>query len=133
MLRYCGSESVASTVWKLSFAASIYHLWRERNSRIFARKRLDDSTIINNIVSDVRACLLSWKEEPVNDTTRRLCIEWNIRGRTWLGQPRKNIHSKLREQSACPKLTKEDQAKGQEMRRKRRRKRTRKIGRKWIY
>lgn len=78
MLINWSNAFVASTVWKLTFSASIHHLWRKRNNRIFAAKQMDESTVGNNIVNDVRACLLSWKNIPVNDSNRMLCIEWNL-------------------------------------------------------
>lgn len=59
--QYRGGNSMVHTVWKLSFAATIYWLWKERNKRVFQLQGLDCSSLQQLIIDDIRACLSSWR------------------------------------------------------------------------
>lgn len=52
---------VMNSVFYLLFYAAVYHLWGERNSRIFQAKKGDREMVLNCIRRDIRACLGSWK------------------------------------------------------------------------
>lgn len=54
---YCRSKFVGCTILKLVFAASIYHIWGERNDRIFKQKGVELKVSFGQIVENVRACL----------------------------------------------------------------------------
>lgn len=57
----------------------------QKNNSILSKKRLDETVIINNIVTDVKACLLFWNKMSINNTNRLMCTEWNIRRRLLVG------------------------------------------------
>lgn len=50
---------MVQSVCKLSLAASIYHIWRERNARIFKQKMGNVDIVVQQIVSDVRGLALA--------------------------------------------------------------------------
>ena len=50
-----------NVIRKLCFAATVYHIWRERNSIIFSDCRSNDETLVSLICEDVRAKLMSVK------------------------------------------------------------------------
>lgn len=52
-------KSIENEVGKLVLAATVYHLWKERNSRLFRKDFHEEKEIIRNILEDVRLKLLS--------------------------------------------------------------------------
>ncbi|GKE79140.1 hypothetical protein Tco_1545260, partial [Tanacetum coccineum] len=50
---------VRSVISKLVFAASCYFIWKERNSRLFMKKKRSQDQVIDVIKSTVRLKLLS--------------------------------------------------------------------------
>ncbi|KAG5549149.1 hypothetical protein RHGRI_014497 [Rhododendron griersonianum] len=61
MQQHSSGSSMALTICKLSLAATVYWLWRERNLWVFQRKGVDFSLLQLSIIEDVRACLSSWR------------------------------------------------------------------------
>lgn len=55
--------SVLSLLFKLSLSASIYYIWKERNSRTFQEVGHDLATVEKLIVDEVRSCAVSWRTE----------------------------------------------------------------------
>ncbi|KAI8558376.1 hypothetical protein RHMOL_Rhmol04G0087000 [Rhododendron molle] len=46
-----GGSSMIHTIFKLSLAANMYWLWRERNGRVFHNLRRDCSSSLQNLVN----------------------------------------------------------------------------------
>lgn len=59
--QYRRSKNFRDSIFKLSTAASLDHLWCERNWRIFQNQCLRPEEIIPRIVRDLRACIASWR------------------------------------------------------------------------
>lgn len=59
----CRKGSVQSLLLKLSLSASIYYIWKERNSRIFQEVGHDLATVEKLIVDEVMSCAVSWRTE----------------------------------------------------------------------
>ncbi|KAI8573292.1 hypothetical protein RHMOL_Rhmol01G0266900 [Rhododendron molle] len=55
------SDSCPNRVYKLSIAASIYLIWRERNRRQFQGVSVPAQTLGNQIIEEVRGRLCSWR------------------------------------------------------------------------
>lgn len=75
------SETCGKGVWeiiqKLSFAAVVYHIWQERNSRIFNASKRSEEAVVNSICDDVRAKLMSVNVKTTVNVLRAE-KEWNI-------------------------------------------------------
>ena len=56
----------------------VYHVWGERNARIFQHKSLTVDLIISKIKNDIRARINSWRVVEHNPTNRQICNIGNI-------------------------------------------------------
>ncbi|KAI8567251.1 hypothetical protein RHMOL_Rhmol02G0106600 [Rhododendron molle] len=54
---------------KLGLAATIYHLWRERNSRVSTNLGSNSDVVAKKISEDIRACLCWWKAVKASSET----------------------------------------------------------------
>lgn len=61
------SSDSASNMYKLSVAAAIYWLWRERNRRQFQGVGLPAQNLGAQIIDEVRSCLCSWRNVKRSD------------------------------------------------------------------
>lgn len=59
---------------KLGLAASIYHLWRERNNCIFQSMGSNSDMVFRRVADDIRACLCSWKAVKASAETVKLLL-----------------------------------------------------------
>ncbi|KAH0776404.1 hypothetical protein KY290_007815 [Solanum tuberosum] len=50
--KYMKGRSSTTLVYKLAMASSVYHLWLERNSRIFIQKMQQTNTIVRYIIQE---------------------------------------------------------------------------------
>ncbi|GFS32020.1 hypothetical protein Acr_00g0020450 [Actinidia rufa] len=64
--------------YKTTLAAAIYHLWRERNARVFSQQAKDLLTLLRKIETDTRDSLNSWTRVVNSQINWLLCIEWSI-------------------------------------------------------
>lgn len=60
-VQHRGGSSFNHSVFKLSLAVVVYHLWCERNRRVFQRQALVSVALIARVLSDLRACIVSWR------------------------------------------------------------------------
>ncbi|KAI8530548.1 hypothetical protein RHMOL_Rhmol11G0068400 [Rhododendron molle] len=51
-------------MYKLSLAATVYYLWRGRNSQIFQQKGVDSNTVVRRVLEEVGACACSQRKIP---------------------------------------------------------------------
>ncbi|XP_058200946.1 uncharacterized protein LOC131315769 [Rhododendron vialii] len=66
-------------VAKVIFAATIYHVWGERNRRIFQQHRgLDVRNLEAQICTEVRACISSWRGVKRIGVNLALCSRWRF-------------------------------------------------------
>lgn len=68
----------SSTICKLALAATLYHLWRERNSRIFTQKLCSTADVTSAIIADVRGRVCSWGKVPYTRANAAICHNWNM-------------------------------------------------------
>ncbi|KAH7841749.1 hypothetical protein Vadar_033880 [Vaccinium darrowii] len=73
-----GAGALSSTVLKLGLAATIYHLWRERNSRVFQSRGASTDMVTLCIVEDIRSCLCSWKAVKRTHESAHLSVVWKL-------------------------------------------------------
>lgn len=57
---------------------TIYHIWNERNCRIFQQKGQDIPTVEKLIMEEVRSSAVSWRRIPKTPGNIRICVEWGI-------------------------------------------------------
>ena len=73
-----GHNSIWNVIRKICFAATVYHLWRERNHREFEQKEKDRDTLIKCIREDVRLKLISIKVKDTN-AVKEACNLWELK------------------------------------------------------
>lgn len=71
-------KTLGTVVRKLAWAATIYHLWRQRNARIQENQYLGQGYIIDLICIDVRLKAASFSEFVDNPSNRSYCDRWKI-------------------------------------------------------
>lgn len=70
----CKGKSLATIIHRLSFCSSVYHIWLERNNRIFSHERKPEEVVVKGIVSLVRYRLLA-----ISNITRTQTDEWFLK------------------------------------------------------
>ncbi|KAE9457723.1 hypothetical protein C3L33_10378, partial [Rhododendron williamsianum] len=71
-------SSLDHTIFRLSLAASLCWIWRERNSCVFQHQIRTAEGLITLIEEEVRACLASWRRVERNDANILLAMEWRV-------------------------------------------------------
>ncbi|KAI8560273.1 hypothetical protein RHMOL_Rhmol04G0242700 [Rhododendron molle] len=59
-VHYIKGKGLRNSLYKLSLAASIYHIWGERNLRFFQGKSRDVATVSLTIFNSIQAKANSW-------------------------------------------------------------------------
>ncbi|KAG5526234.1 hypothetical protein RHGRI_000940 [Rhododendron griersonianum] len=59
-------------------AASLYHIWLERNNRVFQGFPRDALALMSVVKLDIRSCLSLWRRVKRSSKNQRLCALWNI-------------------------------------------------------
>ncbi|KAG5561242.1 hypothetical protein RHGRI_004313 [Rhododendron griersonianum] len=71
-------EGLHNILYKLSLAATLYHLWRERSFRVFQDKKEDPVRVVQKIISDLRVCMSAWRNFKRTPLNQRICQDWNV-------------------------------------------------------
>ena len=71
-------RSVVSILSRLVLAATTYHLWIERNSRLFKQKKSTVDEVVQVIISTVRLKLVTFKFKKITPRSRILLDKWKI-------------------------------------------------------
>ncbi|KAF7125002.1 hypothetical protein RHSIM_Rhsim12G0092100 [Rhododendron simsii] len=58
VVKHCKVKGFRSAIYKLSLAAAIYHIWLERNSRVFTQKCSSQDLVVKAIVAKIRDRIL---------------------------------------------------------------------------
>lgn len=74
MTQHCGGASFKNSVLKLSLAAVVYGIWRERNCRVFNHQQSNPGDLIAQIRMDLRAYLTSWRGVKKTDDNHLVCL-----------------------------------------------------------
>ncbi|XP_047335405.1 uncharacterized protein LOC124938929 [Impatiens glandulifera] len=67
-----------ANVFKCGFDAIVYHLWAERNARVFGRVRRNVDHVWSDIVFDCGALIRTWRRIPKSEREWVLCHEWKV-------------------------------------------------------
>lgn len=73
-----GVFNFLQSVYKISLPATIYCLWRERNSRIVCQKMDCAEGVIQSIVTELRYCISSWRNVKGTAANRQLHTSGHI-------------------------------------------------------
>ncbi|KAL7196041.1 hypothetical protein ACSBR1_036130 [Camellia fascicularis] len=71
-------RSMKSIITRLSFLCTVYHVWMERNNRIFNKESKPVEVIINSIVLMVRSRMLSVSHIPSGTSDNWFLSQWNL-------------------------------------------------------
>ncbi|GAV92956.1 hypothetical protein CFOL_v3_36334 [Cephalotus follicularis] len=78
MLDHARGHKFPVLVRKLVFAASIYHIWLERNRRCFKNQFMPAQEIIDKIKHDVASKIWLGRETQSCEWYHSLCVNWGI-------------------------------------------------------
>ncbi|KAG5542616.1 hypothetical protein RHGRI_022217 [Rhododendron griersonianum] len=58
--------------------ASLYHIWLERNKRVFQGSQRDALSLVSVVKANIRSCLSLWRKVKCSARNQSLCAMWNI-------------------------------------------------------
>lgn len=65
--------------YKLAMAGALYHVWIERNARIFHGVQRDVKDVLRVVVTaDLRSYFSSWTRIKRSAKNQELCAKWNL-------------------------------------------------------
>nr|KAJ0184832.1 hypothetical protein LSAT_V11C900454780 [Lactuca sativa] len=70
-------KSINNFIRKIALAASIYHIWNERNKRLFGKQSNSVENVVKIISEDIRLKIFSLKMGYLG-LNEELCKEWNV-------------------------------------------------------
>lgn len=79
MVQHGNDSQLPWLISKIALAALIYHVWGERNGRIFQAHGCDMQQLDVQVTTDMRACASSWRKV----TNMAFCSSWNIPARVF--------------------------------------------------
>lgn len=76
--QFCKQGTIRSFLFKLSLAASIYYIWKERNGRVFQQTGREADFVVGQVMEEVKACALSWRKMPKSVDNICLGMAWGL-------------------------------------------------------
>ncbi|KAL7238210.1 hypothetical protein ACSBR2_004331 [Camellia fascicularis] len=76
--RSTSGNSLKVVILKLSFLCTVYHIWMERNSRIFSKVFKPEEVVTNSIIQMVRGRLLSMENVKTSAGDNWFLEKWNL-------------------------------------------------------
>ena len=74
----CKGKSLCSITKRIAWGAVIYHVWRQRNARIYEKEFTNADTIFNIICNDVRLRITSLRNFPNIPANLSMCERWHF-------------------------------------------------------
>ena len=71
-------ESFATQLRRLVLSATVWHLWQERNSRVFKQTSKTNVQLVAAIVNCVQSTCVSWESAPKTKENLELMLEWGL-------------------------------------------------------
>ncbi|GKV39226.1 hypothetical protein SLEP1_g47032 [Rubroshorea leprosula] len=71
-------KSVYCALIKLAWNATVYHVWRERNSRVYRQQFRSVSQIVNDILFDVRNKVLAFATPKSSSLLMSIAVQWGL-------------------------------------------------------
>ena len=71
-------KSLIAIILRLAWRAAIYHIWRERNGRLYGQNSEAPSQIVKRIQFDVRIRTVGLKNIVNDSVNRMLCNNWGL-------------------------------------------------------
>ena len=71
-------KSFCSIIKRIAWGATIYHLWRQRNSRVYENSFSPADAIFHLICNDVRLRISSFQKVVDNPVNRAMCERWSF-------------------------------------------------------
>ncbi|GAV93084.1 zf-RVT domain-containing protein, partial [Cephalotus follicularis] len=78
MTEHARGNSFPHMVRKLAFAATVYHVWLERNRRCFSNRFLLPQDIVHKVSMDVSGKIAIANNAQRNDHHHSLCVNWGV-------------------------------------------------------
>ncbi|PWA18530.1 reverse transcriptase domain, Reverse transcriptase zinc-binding domain protein [Artemisia annua] len=77
MIRMKHDRTIRSVLLRISLAACVYYIWRERNRRLFAKDKIDNKELTKNVINHIRLKLSSLNVRKSTQTTE-VSKEWEV-------------------------------------------------------
>lgn len=75
VIRFCRGKGFRTLLFKLVLAAGVYHIWMERNSRVFGGRPRSSDDVFSGINDNIRLRVCIWKLFPNSLENQRLCSQ----------------------------------------------------------
>nr|KAJ0193875.1 hypothetical protein LSAT_V11C800388240 [Lactuca sativa] len=70
-------KNINDFIKKIALAASVYHIWNERNKRLFGKQSNSVENVVKTITEDIRLKIFSLKLGYLG-LNEEICIQWNV-------------------------------------------------------
>ncbi|GMP68764.1 hypothetical protein CsSME_00028270 [Camellia sinensis var. sinensis] len=74
----CTASTLSNAMFKRSLACTLYHLWLERNRRIFTQSVSHKEVIVAGMVKEIRARACSSMRVKNSLQNRQICMDWGL-------------------------------------------------------
>ncbi|GJT59972.1 RNA-directed DNA polymerase, eukaryota, reverse transcriptase zinc-binding domain protein [Tanacetum coccineum] len=71
------NKSIGSILMRIVLVSTVYHIWKERNARLFTSELVDDKTMIKIITDNIKLQLIGLKVKR-SPNMKKVVMEWNI-------------------------------------------------------
>ena len=71
-------KSFSAIIKRIAWGATIYHLWRQRNNRVYENIFSPADAIFHLICNDVRLRISSFQKVADNPVNRAMCERWSF-------------------------------------------------------
>ncbi|GKU95321.1 hypothetical protein SLEP1_g8694 [Rubroshorea leprosula] len=71
-------KSLYCALIKLAWNATMYHVWRERNNRIYRQQFKSVSQIVNDILFDARNKVLAFAAPKSSSLPMSIAVQWGL-------------------------------------------------------
>ena len=78
MIIDCSQQNFVSQVRRITFAATVYHLWWSKNQQVLKKILHSPECMVHVILKDGRSLLIGWKNMNRKQENLQLCSEFDI-------------------------------------------------------
>ncbi|GLT79503.1 hypothetical protein SLA2020_509890 [Shorea laevis] len=71
-------KALLTTIIKLAWCATIYHIWKERNNRLHNRFFSSELSILEMICADVRDHVLGFAKPRMSPMPHNIAVNWGL-------------------------------------------------------
>ncbi|GJR00373.1 hypothetical protein Tco_0523357 [Tanacetum coccineum] len=71
------NNSIGSILMRIVLPSAMYHIWKERNTRLYTGDEIDDKTLLKIIIENVKLQLMCLKVKKSPNAVK-IALNWNV-------------------------------------------------------